>query len=242
MNRGIQAAASGMRAFQTQLDVIANNLANINTNGYKSDGVAFADRLNRSLVIGPGPFARNVGELGGGAEVAARFTEQTAGPSVNTGGALDAMLEEASHFFAVRTPQGIRYTRDGAFTLNANNELVTKSGHPVLDQTGDPIQIPIGATPSLTPDGRVVADEVEVGLIGVFQGQFEKAGENLWIGNGQQADNPRLLVGSLEGSNVNAVQSMVEMILLMRQFEGAQRAVRTQDELYEKLIGSLANR
>ncbi len=242
MNRGIQAAASGMRAFQTQLDVVANNLANINTTGYKSDGVAFADRLNRSLVIGPGPFARPVGELGGGAEVAARFTTRYAGPTVNTGGALDAMLEEASHFFAVRTPQGVRYTRDGAFTLSADSELVTKSGHAVLDQTGNPIQIPIGTTPSITPDGRVVADGIEVALLGVFQGRFDKAGENLWTGNGDQADNPRLLVGTLEGSNVNAVQSMVEMILLMRQFEGAQRAVRTQDELYEKLIGSLANR
>lgn len=227
-----------MRAFQSQLDVVANNLANINTTAFKADGVAFADRLGRMLVVGRRP----VGELGGGAEIAAKYTEKAVGPSLNTGRALDVMLEDPSHFFAVRTPNGIRYTRDGAFSLNTDRELVTNGGHQVLDQTGSPIQFPVGATPSITRDGRVVSGEEEIALLGVFQGQFSKAGENLWIGNGEQAENPRLLVGTLEGSNVNAVEAMVEMILLMRQFEGAQRAVRTQDELYEKLIGSLANR
>lgn len=227
-----------MRAFQAQLDVVANNLANVNTTAFKADGVAFADRFNRMLVVG----RRSVGELGGGAEIAAKFTETSVGPSLNTGRSLDVMLEDPSHFFAVNTPRGVRYTRDGAFSLNSERELVTKAGHRVLDQTGNPIQLPEGATPSITPDGRVVAGEEEIALIGVFHGRFAKAGENLWIGNGEQAENPRLLVGTLEGSNVNAVEAMVEMILLMRQFESAQRAVRTQDELYEKLIGSLANR
>ena len=95
---------------------------------------------------------------------------------------------------------------------------------------------------TIDSSGRVLVDEVEVGLLQVVEGALRKIGDNFWEGNAQPVATPELAPGQLEGSNVDAVRVMVLMTSLMRQFEANQKAVQTQDELLGQLIRSLAER
>jgi flagellar basal-body rod protein FlgF len=238
MNRGIYATATGMVSGQKLLDVIANNLANANTTGFKRDGVAFNEALERGLRANGG-LGAYVGKLGSGSAEQARYTVFEPGPIHATGNPLDVAIETPRGLFAVQTPQGIRYTRDGAFSVNQDGLLVTKAGDPVLDDALQPIQLPPGS-PKVTPDGSVSVEGKSAGKIGVFDGEFTKIGDNLYEGsNAQLIEGPRIAVASLESSNVNPVEAMIQMISVNRAFELAQKSIQQQDELAQKLIQSL---
>ncbi len=240
MTRGIIASAAGMRASQARLDVLANNLANISTTGFKRDEVAFSDFLERNMSVENRP----VGKIGSGPVLAQEMSIDENGPAIPTDNPLDVRLEKPNQFFAVQTPDGIRYTRDGAMHIDSDGSLVNASGYAYLDATERPIQITNGnsANIKIAPNGAVQVDGVEQAVLDVVEGSLTKAGQNLYTGNPQPATDPKLVSGSLEGSNVNAIQTMVEMIELQRNFDASQRAIRTQDELTDELIRSLANR
>jgi flagellar basal body rod protein FlgG len=238
MNRGIYATASGMMAAQSQLDVLANNLANVSTTGYKRDGLAFSERLERQM-RGNGGLGEVLGTLGSGAEQVAQFTIFEPGPLASTGNPLDLGIDGAKGCFAVQTSQGVRYTRDGALQLDAEGRLVTKAGHPVLDDGERPITLPRGRV-SIGEDGTVQVDGIDAGKIGLFDGTFQKVGDNLYDSpDAKTVDGTPLRSGHLEGSNVNAVEAMVDMITLNRAFELAQRSIQQQDDLTQRLIQSL---
>jgi flagellar basal-body rod protein FlgF len=233
-----------MYANQMLMDVLAHNLANINTIGFKRDGIAFREQLEKELVIPEGRAYRSVGRLGSGPALYAEFTYSEPGPSITTNNPLDVMLEKPNQFLAVDTPDGVRYTRDGSLRLNTEGILVNRDGHPVLDRTYREIRIGLPGeytSVEITPQGAVVVDGVEVADLGVFEGSLAKTGKGLWIGDATPVEEISLLPGTLEASNVNAVETMVQMILLLRNFESAQRALQTQDEMTGKLIQSLAN-
>lgn len=245
MTRGIIASAAGMRASQARLDTLSNNLANISTTGYKRDEVAFSELLERGMAVPGGRFERPVGQLGSGPVIAREVTIDDVGPAISTDNPLDVRLDKPRQYLSVQTPNGIRFTRDGSMRLNTNRELVNASGFPFLDVTDRPIQIPTDASPSnitINAIGAVVVNGSEIALLDVREGSVTKAGDNLWSGNPPRAAEPSIATHSLEGSNVNPIQTMVEIIELQRNFEASQRAVRTQDELTEQLIRSLANR
>ena len=238
MNRGIYATATGMMAAQTQLDVITNNLANASTTGFKRDGVAFAEGLEREMRANGG-LGAVLGSLGSGAVQSGQFTDFEQGVLNPTGNPLDVAIQGAKGLFAVQTPQGVRYTRDGSFSLNQDRELVTHQGYPVLDDSLRPITLPSGK-PLIQDDGTVQVDNQDSGKIGIFDGSFTKTGDNLYESLDAKAlDEPQLKAGHLEGSNVNAVESMVQMITLNRAFELAQRSIQQQDDLTQRLIQSL---
>lgn len=227
-----------MLASQQWLDVVSHNLANASTTAFKRDGLAFNDGFVRELYGAGG----NLGEMGSGSTIKKAFTNFQAGNVIHTGNPLDVAVMAQRGMFAIDTDQGVRYTRDGAFGLDAARQLVDKAGRPVLDESGSPITVPEGEI-EIAADGLVSAGGVEAGRIGVYDGTFSKAGDGLYSSeDAQPVDEPAVRGAALESSNVNAIEEMITMIRLNRAFELAQRSALSQDEITQRLIQSLQDR
>jgi flagellar basal-body rod protein FlgF len=241
MNRGIYSTATGMVAAQRWMDVTANNLANASTNGFKRDGLIFNDAMERELAASGGLGTR-LGSIGSGAMPKKQYTVFERGPLTATGNPLDMAIDSDQGMFAVQTPGGVRYTRDGSFALNEKRELVTKCGFQVLNEKLEPIVIPAGKL-EMSGQGHVAVDGKAMGKIAVFDGPFLKEGENLFTAPQAQAvEFAGIRSYSVEGSNVNAVEAMISMISLSRSFEMAQKSITQQDELTQRLVQSLQDR
>jgi flagellar basal body rod protein FlgG len=237
MNRGIYSTATAMLGAQRHLDVIANNLANVSTTGFKRDELLFAKTMEVALKSGASP--NEIGTMSLAGPTGSPFTIFEVGEFINTGNSFDFAIEHPEGMFAVQTERGVRYTRDGSFTLTSDGQLVTKDAVPVLDPNGQPIQIPIG---DLVVDqmGTISVDGKDVGQLGLYSGQFFKEGNSLHQGFAvKPITDGQVRWKAIEGSNVNAVESMVEMIALQRHFDLAQRSIQQQDEMTQRLIQSL---
>lgn len=262
MLSGLYTAASGLIAQTQQQDVIANNLANVNTTGYKRDTALFVpfptvflNRINDEKVPVPGGWAdalTPVGMTGRGVQlrvdgIVPMLTEE--GSYNRTGNNLDVAIK-GNGMFTVMTPQGLRYTRDGSFSLNSDGTLVTQDGFPVMGQRGT-INID-GKDVSIDKTGRVSVDNTEIDnlRIGLFTqaDPLRKQGDNLFYmtdnsllpeddGSGS-AGNIDVRQGYLETSNVNVVKEMVEMITGFRAYESSQKAIAAQDETLNKAVGA----
>lgn len=221
------------------MDVIANNLANVSTNGFKRDGIAFNDALERELQQN----GRSVGSLGSGASVQSIFTDFSIGSMTETGNPLDLAIEGPKGLFAIQTSDGIRYTRDGSFAMDVNRRLITKDGSLVLDDQNRPITLETGEI-SVQADGTIQIDGQPKAKLGIFDAAaFVKQGLNRFTPAGPVTpSSASVKSGALESSNVNAVDSMVQMIQLSRLFEMSQKSITSQDELTQRLIQSLAER
>jgi flagellar basal-body rod protein FlgF len=219
MERGLYIAASGMLAEQVRQDLIAHDLANASTAGYKPDRVAsksFGDMLLSDTSSG-----RTVGPLGLGTQIDRQVTDLSSGPLRDTGEPLDFAVE-GQGFFAVQTPKGVRYTRDGQFAASARGTLVTAAGDDVLGPNGAPIRI--GA------DGKVTPTDIGV----VTLNNARREGDNLFTGTAGGAAPSTVRVGTLEGSGVDPVTTMVDMISSLRAFEAGQRVITTIDSTLQK--------
>jgi flagellar basal-body rod protein FlgF len=228
MDSGLYTAYSGLRANADTLDVLSNNLANVNSTGFKSDEAFFRlfnHAIAESTVV---PLDRVINDS---TVVQGTTTNFLPGPLTVTGGELDLALE-GDGFFAVEGPTGTCYTRNGNFHVNAEGQLVNSEGFAVLGRGGR-IQLPPGkVSVSQTGDIQVNGSRVETLKLVDFpdKRQLEKLGNSLFVftGPGQAEKEPQdLLVrqGSLEQSNVNPVKQMMLMINMMRQFEGLQKAI-----------------
>ena len=221
MGPGIYKLIDGSLVHQLRFETISNNLANINTKAFKKDILSF----NKTLIM------KNIS--------AVDFTE---GPIGYTGNKLDVALETPG-FFKVQTSQGIRYTRDGAFTLDADGVLINQNGDSVLGQNG-PIRIN-GNGVSINHNGQVVVDNEPVDKILVLdfeQRQFlRKEGNSYYTYLGKEddifhADHVSVQQGYIEGSNVNPTEEMIKMIETFRAYESAQKAIQCIDEMNGKII------
>lgn len=225
-----------MIAAQQTMDVIANNLANASTTGFKRDSIAFDEAMLRELTNG-------AGQIGSGPVAPPPVPVFEPGSIEVTGNPLDLAISGAKGLFAVQAPEGIRYTRDGSFTLNSQRELVTNSGNLVLDTQGRKITLPQGAI-GVTSTGTVQVNGEAVAEIGLFDSNsFQKAGGNLYIATGPVTKiATEVRSGALESSNVNAIEAMVQMISISRAFELAQKSIQSQDEQSQKIIQSMNER
>jgi flagellar basal-body rod protein FlgF len=226
MERGLYIAASGMLAEQVRQNQIANDLANSSTPGYKADRSSqrsFGDLLLQNSTTG-----QTVGPLGLGVEIAKTTTDLSQAPIRDTGEALDFAIEGAG-YFAVRTPQGVRYTRNGQFMRASNGTLVDALGHQVLNKRGGTVQV--------KADGTVAN-----GAIGVYNvPNARKAGDSLFTGAAQGQATGTIRGGALEGSGADPARSMVDMIASYRSFEAGQKAIRTIDETLNKTVTQVAS-
>ncbi|MEA2403815.1 MAG: flagellar basal-body rod protein FlgF [Thermoleophilaceae bacterium] len=227
MERGLYIAASGMLAEMVRQDQIANDLANGTTPGYKAD--RSTQRSFGDLLLSNASTGATVGPLGLGVRIDKVTTDMTAGPLRQTGEALDFAVE-GDGFFAVRTPQGVRYTRNGQFGVSPQGTLTTATGGIVLGQGGAPI--------------RVAADgTVDPRALGVFNvNNPQKQGDSLFTGAAAGRATGAVRSGAVEASNADPTRSMVDMIASFRAFESGQRVIRTIDQTLQKAanqVGSL---
>lgn len=237
MNRGIYSAATGMIATQHWMDVVTNNLSNSSTIGFKKDSISFQNTMDLQLQVGN----RSIGSIGAGSMPTSEYTDIAVGSPIPTHNPLDVAIATQKGVFAIQGANGqTLYTRDGSFDLNENRQLVNKGGELVLDEANQPIRLPNGSI-DIAKDGTIHVDGKLAGKIGLFDGTFEKVGGNLFRATTATTvlDDVDLKPQSLEGSNVNAIESMVQMISLSRSFELAQKSITQQDDLTGKLIQSL---
>jgi flagellar basal-body rod protein FlgG len=223
MERGLYIAASGMLAEQVRQDQLANDLANASTPGYKADRSAqrsFGDLLLSNTLTG-----QVVGPLGLGSQIATTQIDLDPAPLRQTGEPLDFAVQ-GDGFFAVRTPQGVRYTRNGAFTEGPRGTLVDQLGNEVLSQAGTPIPVQDGA-----------ADARQLGVFGLNDPQ--RMGDSLFAGTPTGRGTGQAVSGALEGSGVDPARTMVDMIASLRSFEASQRTITTIDESLDRAAGQV---
>lgn len=243
MNRGVYSAATGMIAAERWLDVVSHNLANVSTVGFKREELSFNEGLLRRVRENAGD-GDSIGEIGAGPVVKGSFTVFHVGAALATGNPLDLALRTDKGMFAVQTPQGVKYTRDGALSLNSSRQLVNKSGLPVLDRGGSPITLPAGmGEPKISASGAIEMGGETVGQIGVFDGQFTRWADGLFeSANASVMEESSIQSGAVEASNVNAIEEMIAMIRLNRAFEMSQKSIQSQDESTGRLLQAANSR
>ncbi len=229
-------ALEGAQLLERRLAITANNLANVDTPGFKKDIVSFREVLMQKILGGWRTFK----------EVTLKTDFQQAGLEF-TGRPFDIAIG-GEGFFKVQTPFGIAYTRAGNFRLDSERRLVTPEGYPVLAD-GVPVIVDPGLVKGgavtinnahflVTSDGTISINGTEIARLDIVTfndlSLLKKYGENLFVAeNGAQeipVDNPDLRQGYLEDSNVNPLIEMINLIEIQREFEAAQRAIKSQNE------------
>ena len=270
MWRGLYTAASGMITETKRTDTLANNLANANTAGYKRDEAINREfepmlikRINDGTVRGDvtsfkgfhvGDNRPTVGTLGLGSYIDEIQTNHEQGGFQTTGNPLDLAIS-GDGYFAIQTPQGVRYTRNGSFFKSANGELQTVNGQRVLARGGqaginipaDAVNITIGAQGQVWvrqagQDGQNQIGQLEFVSFGPDPRAVLKQGESLYYpqeGAQPQPATGTIEQGVLEASNTNVVSEMVSLINNYRVYEAGSKAVTTQDSLLDKAVNEV---
>jgi flagellar basal-body rod protein FlgG len=261
MNLALWAAKTGLDAQNTQMAVIANNLANSNTTGFKADRAAFQDLMYQNVQQVGAQSTQNTQystglSLGTGVKIAATEKNYAQGSVLQTGGTLD-MSVTGLGFFQITMPDGtLAYTRDGSFSMDAQGNVVTASGYPISPA----ITVPISAQAvTVGTDGTVsvtIAGAAKPTTVGQIQlanfinvEGLQPTGNNLLVESGSsgapQVGTPgtnglgSLQQGSLETSNVNTVTELVNMITCQRAYEMNSKAISTTDQMLQYLTTNL---
>lgn len=242
MLRGISITASALAAQAARQDVVANNLANLNTTAFKGQRgrtASFAEvLLQRVEETGSAP----VGGLRGGASLEVN-TDWRQGPLEPGGGPLDLALEGRG-WLAVQTPAGIRYTRDGGLHLDADGYLVNERGEMVLGQ-GGPIQVGEGKL-TISPAGAVSVDGMFVDTLRIVDlpGEPVRDGGNQFMGPAGAAPPPGgalVRQGYLERSNVDLAGELVEGLAALRAYQANARLLAVQDDLLGRAVREIGS-
>ena len=249
MLNGLYTTVGGMVASERRLDVITNNLSNANTNSYKKDRPVFTlyqpdDARFPQNAVRETLYNKTINSTSRMEDIYTNFDRGTMKETHNN---FDLALANQEAFFAVDAPMGVRYTRDGAFTINNDGLLSTKEGFPVIirNEDGDFDTLSMDSITleglSVGEDGSIFLDDVPMGSLEISSfdniDKLQKQGRNLYAAIDvfpQSASSPQVFQGYLEGSNVNAVDEMVQMIDATRSFELYGRLIITHDEINAK--------
>ena len=243
MTQALFATASGASAYEKRLDILANNLSNINTVGFKQDSLTF----NVPAQGREQEAASNLGQslFSGQSLPSGTITDFSPGQLRHTQNALDLALE-GEGFFCIQTPDGRCYTRKGNFTLNQEGVMVTKDGYPVLGKSGE-IKIK-GHDVTIDEGGEISVDGSAVDTISVVSipntHTLRKLGGSLFSPPGSgvdenKAEDVKVKQGFIETSNVNAIKAMTEMIDVLRGYESYQKVMKTLDDARRKAINDV---
>jgi flagellar basal-body rod protein FlgF len=237
---------SDQMALQRSVDIVANNVANSSTAGFKREGIAFNTLLS------------NMNARGGNQPIhfvvdKSTYRDASPGPLTSTGNPLDLAIQ-GSGYFQVQTPQGgTQYTRDGAFHTDNQGQIVTSTGNPVLSDAGQPITLPDEATNvSISGDGFITAQvgtgstRAQLGKIGVVsfpdEQQVTPAGNGLFTTS--QASTPvtgnAIVQGAVEQSNVKPISEMTDLIRIQRAYEQATNMVSNENTRLSAAIDKLS--
>ena len=231
---------SAQQVLRQRIDATANNLANLTTTGFKAERL-----IMRELSEAPARASGAPNEIAF-VDAWALQRDFRAGPIQHTGNALDVAIENEG-FFVIQTAQGEAYTRDGRFTLNSQGQMVTRSGDPVMGDGGPITLDPEAGEVTITADGSIFQRDVAVGKLNVVAFNtpeaLEKVGGNLWratVDAPRAPENLRLVPGAIEGSNVNAVEELTQMIQISRAYESISKMISQSDQLRSTSIEKLA--
>ena len=262
MVKGLYTAYTGMLNQQNRLDVLTNNLANSATNGFKKEGStsqSFDETLAIKIKDTSAMIPRGLGDVSLGVKIGECYTDYGQGSFRVTDNVYDFALD-GDGFFAISFTNkagetSVKYTRDGAFTVNREGYLMTKDGDFVLNQAaaqaGNPgqagyIQIDPNVELKVDENGNLYQNNQLVGQVGVVDfadyNYLAKYGENMYdlVEGGQvQASDAQVIQGTLEMSNVNVVSEMVEMITISRAYETNQKIIQSIDETLEKAVNNI---
>jgi flagellar basal-body rod protein FlgF len=240
-------AASGLRARMESLDMLANNLANAATSGYKGDQESYG------LYTGSGGSLGINGQIDstrpGTLPVIERpWTDFSQGLLQSTGNALDLALS-GKGLFVVTGPSGPLYTRNGNFHADEQGRLVSSEGYPLLSQDGTPLRLDPTKPAEVTTDGTVLQGDQPVGRLQLVdiqdQGSLSKVGHSYFrmldpAAKPGPASDLQVHQGKLESSNVSPAQSAVRLVSVMRQFEMLQRAISLGAEMNRRAVEEVA--
>lgn len=218
------------------MDIIANNIANINTTGFKGEKMMFKQHLVQSKggdsILGEKiAFVRDI----------ASVRDTTEGPHQKTGNPLDLAIA-GDGYFVVDTPGGNRYTRNGSFQLNNDGNLVNQNGYPVLSDGGQPFFIsPEDNSINISRDGTISTNSGDLGRIGLVN--FENKQELRQVAGGlfasnatpEDAEKRTIVQGMLESSNVEGIIEMTRMIEVNRAYAGVKQMIQKEDERIKRM-------
>lgn len=255
MNLSLYSAATGMEAQQLNLNTIANNLANVNTTGFKRSKIEFQDLLyQKPRAVGADAGGGNIVptgvEVGNGTRVAATSKVFTQGQLKESGEELDVAIQGDGFFEVQRADGTLAYTRDGSFTISSTGQVVTNDGLPVLSgfQT-----IPVGATSiSIADNGEVTVQTADgsstfrlsltrfanpAGLGSLGGNLYEETAASGTAEAGAPSENGfgSIAQGYVETSNVNIVEEMVNLITAQRAYEINSKSIQTSDEMLQNV-------
>jgi flagellar basal-body rod protein FlgF len=236
MENPIYIGLSRQIALQHDMDIVANNVANMSTPGYRGQNMVFSEYLaephNKDDQI------RMVLDYG-------QFENTESGPLTQTGAPFDVALQGPG-FFAVQTQQGTMYTRDGSFQISADGTLVTGSGDPVQGAGGGEIVIPKDARDvKIDRNGNVSTEQGQVGQIGIMEfanvQTLKQAGNGYYSADapGAPAQNTAALQGMIEGSNVKPVVEMTRMVQILRNYQATQQMLENEHSRLRAMVQKL---
>lgn len=261
MNPALWVAKTGMDAQQTRMSVVSNNLANVNTTGFKQDRAKFEDLVYQTVRQAGGQTTQDAQlpsglMVGTGVRVAATEKMHTQGNIQQTGNALDMAINGGS-FFQILQPDGTTaYTRDGSFQVNSDGQLVTKNGlslvpNITIPQDAQSVTIGQDGTVSVKTAGQAQSTQVGTVQLASFVNPagLKPVGQNLFVETGAsgtpQTGTPGLnglgsiQQGALESSNVNIAEELVNMIETQRAFETNTKAISTTDGMLRYMTNNL---
>jgi flagellar basal-body rod protein FlgF len=249
MIKGLYSAVSGMMMNAAKQQVLSQNIANLNTPGFKQI-LATAEGFMQSQDVYSPQDASEVsgltllGQMGLGSQISQEYIDFTQGALQGTGNSMDFALQ-GNGFFKIKTADGDRYTRDGRFLRDVNNNLVTVDGNKVLDKTGKEIKLPEGDI-TVAPDGTLsvngtVATQLGIGVFTDPKTELQHTSGNLFSGPAASTSKeiPQVVQGFTEASNADPAQLMTQLVEVARSYEASQKLVQNQDELLGKAIASI---
>lgn len=251
MIRGIYTAAAGMAAEMARAEVLANNLANVNTAGFKEDVAVFRSRSDKTIYRheadgSPTGSVQKMGDLTTGVFLDQIATYQSTGALHQTNEPLDLAIN-GDGFFVVQGPNGEDLlTRGGSFSRDAHGYMVDSSNRQVLGTTG-PIRFVDKSPVSITEQGVVSQGKHTLGQLRLVKVEkpeqsIEKRGDTAWTIKQPDkvlAERPQVLQGYVESANINPTRSMVQMISAQRSYEASQHMITAQDETLAKAVNDL---
>lgn len=261
MVKGLYTAYTGMINEQNRLDILSNNLANADTNGYKKEGTTcqtFADELAIKIKdTSSSGIPQNLGVMSMGVHIGETYTDYSQGNFKVTDNKTDFALD-GDGFFAISYTDkagnaSVKYSRDGAFVVNTAGYLVTKDGDFVLNQNGamnadasQRIQLDPNQTITVDEFGNIFQNNAQVGTIGTVDFEdynyLAKFGENMYDmveGGTRIASEASVEQGCIEASNINIVSEMVDMITISRAYQAGQKVINAVDQTLDKAVNQV---
>lgn len=237
MQSALYVALSAQVALTNRLETVSRNIANMNTAGYRADEIKFKEILDKE---GPDKVS-----FASGGEV---FISRQLGALNKTDNALDIAVEGEA-FFAIQTPKGVAYTRDGRMQMGTDGVLRTLNGYEILDNGGQPVMLdPEAGSPYISQDGEVSQGEDVAGRIGLFEidpkAKLTRSDNSAVIPDlparpVEEFTKNGIRQGYVEGANINPIREMTKMIMITRAFEGATKMIDASNEAQKTAIREL---